>query len=152
MGKMMKLPMYQVDAFAEAPFTGNPAAVVPLVRHDAHRIIEECMLAANVATARFFEDCGLPILYRVHEGPKADKLSDLREFLGELGLDLPGGVKPTPLHYQQLLEQAIGQQLVLMRQRKQDQRKLTALSQDQGYGQPGSAVDIGKSNFYHGCA
>lgn len=80
-------------------------SIVPVVRNDAHKLIEECMLCANVATANFFEANGLPILYRVHEGPTEEKLEGLRGFLGELGLDLAGGPKPTPVHYQQLLQQ-----------------------------------------------
>ena len=44
-----------------------------------------------------------PALFRVHEGPSAEKLENLRAFLGELSLDLPGGLKPTPEHYQSLL-------------------------------------------------
>ena len=80
-------------------------SIVPVVRNDAHKLIEECMLCANVATAEFFEANGLPILYRVHEGPTEEKLENLRKFLGELGLDLAGGPKPTPLHYQQILQQ-----------------------------------------------
>jgi ribonuclease R len=59
------------------------------VRNDAHRIIEECMLAANVAAARLFERKKMPALYRIHETPKEEKLSDLREFLAELGLRCP---------------------------------------------------------------
>jgi ribonuclease R len=80
-------------------------SIVPVVLNDAHKLIEECMLCANVATARFFEESDLPILYRVHEGPTEEKLEGLRGFLGELGLDLRGGAKPTPVHYQQLLQQ-----------------------------------------------
>ncbi len=80
-------------------------AIVPVVRNDAHKLIEECMLCANVATARFYEANELPILYRVHEGPGEEKLEGLRQFLGELGLNLGGGVKPTPVDYQQLLLQ-----------------------------------------------
>jgi ribonuclease R len=80
-------------------------SIVPVVRNDAHKLIEECMLCANVATARFFEEHELPILYRVHEGPSAEKLENLRSFLGELGLDLSGGAKPTPSDYQALLAQ-----------------------------------------------
>ena len=80
-------------------------AIVPVVRNDAHKLIEECMLCANVAAAGFFEANSLPILYRVHEGPTEEKLENLRKFLGELGLELTGGAKPTPLHYQQVLEQ-----------------------------------------------
>jgi ribonuclease R len=63
------------------------------------------MLCANVAAAEFFEANELPILFRVHEGPTEEKLENLRKFLGELGLNLGGGVKPTPLHYQHLLQQ-----------------------------------------------
>lgn len=79
--------------------------IVPVVRNDAHKLIEECMLCANVATARFLELTKKPALYRVHEGPKAKKLESLRAYLGELGLSLGGGDKPEPAHYQQLLEQ-----------------------------------------------
>lgn len=63
------------------------------------------MLSANVAAADFFEANGIPMLYRVHEGPTEEKLENLRGFLGELGLDLGGGAKPTPVHYQRLLSQ-----------------------------------------------
>jgi ribonuclease R len=80
-------------------------AIVPVVRNDAHKLIEECMLCANVATARFYDANQLPILFRVHEGPNEEKLEGLRKFLGELGLDLGGGAKPTPVHYQHLLQQ-----------------------------------------------
>ena len=82
-------------------------AIVPVVRNDAHKLIEECMLCANVATARFYDANKLPILFRVHEGPGEEKLEGLRKFLGELGLDLAGGDKPTPVHYQQLLLQIV---------------------------------------------
>jgi len=80
-------------------------AIVPVVRNDAHKLIEECMLCANVATAQFFAANELPILYRVHEGPSEKRLEGLRGFLGELGLDLSGGAKPTPVDYRVLLEQ-----------------------------------------------
>ncbi len=82
-------------------------AIVPVVRNDAHKLIEECMLCANVAAARFFEASGQPILYRVHQGPTEEKLENLRSFLGELGLELSGGEKPTPAHYQDLLQQIV---------------------------------------------
>jgi ribonuclease R len=77
--------------------------IIPVVRNDAHKLIEECMLAANVAAAKFLEKHQLPALFRVHEGPKEEKLENLRKFLGELGLDLSGGLKPTPDDYQKLL-------------------------------------------------
>jgi ribonuclease R len=84
---------------------GRIAAVVPVLRNDAHRLIEECMLAANVATARLFERKKLPGLYRIHDLPSEEKLNDLREFLGQLALSLPGGAKPTAADYATLLDQ-----------------------------------------------
>jgi len=101
------------------------ARIEPLVRNDAHRIIEECMLAANVAAARLFERKKMPALYRIHETPNEEKLSDLREFLGELGLALPGGNKPTAQDYATLLESVKGRpdahliQTVLLRSMQQ---------------------------------
>ena len=79
------------------------ASIKPVQRNDAHKLIEECMLIANVATAQFLEALEKPALFRVHEGPGAEKLENLRAFLGELSLDLAGGLKPTPEHYQALL-------------------------------------------------
>jgi ribonuclease R len=84
------------------------AAIEPVYRNDAHKLIEECMLIANVATARFLEATEQPALFRVHEGPSAQKLENLRAFLGELTLELPGGLKPTPEHYQSLLSAVEG--------------------------------------------
>lgn len=77
--------------------------IVPVERNDAHKIIEECMLAANICAARFLEKHKVTGLYRVHEGPDEEKLDNLREFLGELGLYLPGGRRPKPEHYQEVL-------------------------------------------------
>jgi ribonuclease R len=91
----------------ETKFVFNDAQrierIEPVERNDAHRIIEECMLAANVATARLFERKKMPALFRIHETPKQEKLSDLREFLAELGLNLPGGNKPSAKDYGTLL-------------------------------------------------
>ena len=86
------------------------AAIKPVQRNDAHKLIEECMLIANVATAQFLEALEQPALFRVHEGPSAEKLENLRAFLGELSLDLPGGIKPTPEHYQSLLATVEGRE------------------------------------------
>ncbi|RNE88861.1 ribonuclease R [Marichromatium sp. AB31] len=83
---------------------GRISGVVPVIRNDAHRIIEECMLAANVAAARFFERRRIPAIFRIHDTPSEEKLSDLREFLGQLGLRLPGGAKPTAADYAELLD------------------------------------------------
>jgi ribonuclease R len=77
--------------------------IVPVNRNDAHRLIEECMLAANTCAAKFLQEAKLPALYRVHEGPNAQKLENLRNFLSGLGLSLKGGDSPTPADYQHLL-------------------------------------------------
>jgi ribonuclease R len=77
--------------------------IVPLMRNDAHKMIEECMIAANVCAARFLTEHKMPTLYRVHDTPKEDKLTDLRAFLTELGLDLPGGERPEARYYAELL-------------------------------------------------
>ncbi|MFQ6023980.1 MAG: ribonuclease R [Acidiferrobacterales bacterium] len=77
--------------------------IVPIERNDAHRLIEECMLAANVCAAEFLKEHKVPAPYRVHEGPTSEKLSDLREFLIELGLSLGGGANPQPQDYAELL-------------------------------------------------
>jgi len=72
-------------------------------RNDAHRIIEECMLAANVCASDFLSRHGHPTLYRIHEGPTPEKLESLREFLKEFGLQLGGGDKPKAKDYARLL-------------------------------------------------
>lgn len=77
--------------------------IVPVIRNDAHKIIEECMLAANVATARFLEKAEIPTLYRVHAAPEEDKITALRQFLGEMGLQLTGGRKPGPKDFQRTM-------------------------------------------------
>lgn len=78
--------------------------VVPVKRNDAHRIIEECMIVANVAAARFLLRRKMPTLLRVHEAPNEEKLTDLRAFLSELGLRLGGGDEPEAKHYAELLK------------------------------------------------
>jgi ribonuclease R len=83
-------------------------SVVPVVRNDAHRLIEECMLLANVATADFLAKAKVPIVYRVHATPSEEKLTNLREFLRELGLSLGGGERPEARHYSELLRQIAG--------------------------------------------
>lgn len=80
------------------------AEIRPTTRNDAHKLIEECMLAANVATAEFLKKHEIPALYRVHDGPPPERLEKLRAFLGELGLSLHKGKDgPSPKDYQALL-------------------------------------------------
>ncbi len=77
--------------------------IKPVLRNDAHRLIEECMLCANVATAQFLAKHKLTALYRIHEGPQQKKLDTIRGFLAENGLQLAGGNSPSPRHYDQIL-------------------------------------------------
>ena len=77
--------------------------IIPIDRTEAHRLIEECMLCANVCSAEFLQKAKLPALYRVHEGPSEERLSAVRDFLGELGIGLGGGDDPQPQDYQRVL-------------------------------------------------
>jgi ribonuclease R len=83
---------------------GKIEKIVAEQRNDAHRLIEECMLAANVCAGSFLSERAHPVLYRVHDVPSADKVTMLRDFLAELGLNLPGGEIPRPKDYAQLIE------------------------------------------------
>ena len=84
---------------------GGIAAIKPTQRNDAHKLIEECMIAANVQAAKFLGKHKMPTLYRVHAGPDTEGLEKLRAFLTTLGLKLGGGMKPESGHYARLLEQ-----------------------------------------------
>jgi ribonuclease R len=77
---------------------------VPAPRNDAHKLIEECMLAANVSAADLLAKAGHPALYRVHAGPTPEKLEQLKAFLGASGLALSGGDAPTAMDYAKLLD------------------------------------------------
>ena len=79
--------------------------IVPVVRNEAHMLIEECMLCANVCAARFLTTQKLPGLYRVHETPKEAKLEDLRQSLALHGLSLGGGNDPQPSDFQKILQE-----------------------------------------------
>lgn len=80
------------------------SAVIPAERNVAHRIIEECMLVANVCAAKFAEQHKMPILYRVHEKPPLEKLTDVKNFLASLKLQLGGAKEPTVQDFSELLE------------------------------------------------
>jgi ribonuclease R len=106
---------------------GKIEKIVATQRNDAHRLIEECMLAANVCASDFLQSRKHPALYRVHEGPTPEKLEALRTFLKQFGLDLPGGDAPHAKDYAKLLAGIKGRpdiqllQTVLLRSLKQAQ-------------------------------
>ena len=87
---------------------GKIEKIVPVVRNDAHKLIEECMLAANVCAAEFLIKNKHTALFRNHLGPTPEKLATLREQLSLLGLQLGGGDNPTPKDYAALAEQFKG--------------------------------------------
>jgi len=82
---------------------GRIERIVARVRNDAHRLIEECMLAANVCAADFLKRRGHEALLRVHEGPTPQKLENLRATLKAFGLQLAGGDEPQPSDYAQVI-------------------------------------------------
>jgi ribonuclease R len=82
--------------------------IVPLVRNNAHKMIEECMIVANVAAARFLIKHKMPTLFRVHASPDEEKMRDIHDFLSELGLDLRIGSKPEARDYSNLLRAVRG--------------------------------------------
>ena len=100
-------------------------AIVPVYRNDAHKLIEECMLMANVATARYLKWHKLPIVYRVHESPLEERLKNLRTFLSDFSLELGGGNEPTANDYAAVTAKVVGQpyehlvQTVLLRSMNQ---------------------------------
>jgi ribonuclease R len=83
---------------------GRIEKIVPRVRTEAHKLIEEAMLAANVCAADFIALHKHPCLYRVHEGPTPEKKTLLQNYLRQLGIGLTIGDDPTPGEYQAIAE------------------------------------------------
>ena len=104
---------------------GKIERIEPTTRNDAHRLIEECMLAANVCAANFLKENEHPALYRIHEGPTPEKLEALRTFMGEFGFGVGGGDTPHAKDYGKLLSRIKGRpdeqllQTVLLRSMQQ---------------------------------
>jgi ribonuclease R len=87
---------------------GKIEKIVPVIRNDAHKLIEECMLAANVCAAGYLHEQGHTVLYRIHQGPTPEKLEALREFMKEFGLQLTGEGEPQAADYSKLLKRIKG--------------------------------------------
>ena len=83
---------------------GRIEKIVPRTRNDAHRLIEEAMLAANVCAADFIQQSGHPGLYRVHEGPTPEKKEILRNYLKAMGVGLTISEDPMPVEFQRIAE------------------------------------------------
>ncbi len=83
-------------------------SVEPLIRNDAHKIIEECMILANVATAKFIEKHKKAGLFRVHDKPSEEKYNNFVSYLAELGLTLPAKEQPEPSDYCDILTNIAG--------------------------------------------
>ena len=113
----------------ENQFIFNPQGrierIEPLVRNDAHKLIEECMILANIASARFVEEANEPALFRIHDKPSEEKLTSFKTFIRECGLMWNVGLDPTPKDYAALIEQLEGRpdreliQTMLLRSLKQ---------------------------------
>ena len=95
---------------------GKIEQILPRSRNDAHRLIEECMLAANVCAADFMERHKHYGMYRIHAGPTEEKLNQLRTFLKQLSLSLGGGTSPTASDYAALMEKIKGRPDALLLQ------------------------------------
>lgn len=85
---------------------GNVQQIKLRERWDSHKLIEELMIAANVAAAEAIEASRLPCMYRIHDQPGPDKLESLREFLGTIGLKLPRGQVIRAAQFNRILERA----------------------------------------------
>jgi ribonuclease R len=103
-GRRGAIDFETIETEIEFDDRGKIARIVPRPRNDAHRLIEECMLAANVCASDFLQRRGHKALYRVHEGPTPEKLEALRGFLKSFGLALGGGETPHAKDYAHLLE------------------------------------------------
>ncbi len=109
---------------------GRIEKIVPRTRNDAHRVIEEAMLAANVCSADFIAGHKHPALYRVHEGPTPEKRTTLANYLKALGLNLSLSEEPSPAEFQAIADatkdRADAQQIHMMLLRSMQQAIYTA--------------------------
>ncbi len=96
------------EAFVELGEDRRIESIRAYERNDAHRIIEECMIAANISAARLLARHKLPTLYRVHDQPTAERLKELKTFLATLGVPFPRVKAPLPKHFARVLERVRG--------------------------------------------
>ena len=119
------LEMDTTETYIVCDAQGRIEKILPRTRNDAHRLIEEMMLAANVCAADLLSRHKHPALYRIHEGPTPERLENLRTLLKALGLSLAGGESPQPKDFAELLERIRGRpdtqllQTVLLRTMQQ---------------------------------
>jgi ribonuclease R len=96
------------EAYVELGEDRRIESISTYERNDAHRMIEECMIAANVSAARFLLRHEIPTLYRVHDKPAADRLEELKGFLATFGVPLPQARALRPQHFAEVLERVKG--------------------------------------------
>ena len=89
---------------------GTVDRVIIPPRLDAHKLIEEFMILANVAAAETLERARMPLIYRVHDEPAMEKLNALREFLATLDISLPKGGALRPVQFNRILERVKGRE------------------------------------------
>ena len=89
---------------------GKIENIVARKRNDAHKLIEECMLMANQATAKFLQKNNEDFLYRNHPKPTAEKVEVTRQFLSAIGLTLEGGIEPESRDFAKVLRIAKGRE------------------------------------------
>ncbi|NQV55293.1 MAG: RNB domain-containing ribonuclease, partial [Rhodospirillales bacterium] len=94
------------EQLVELDESGNVSRIGPTLRLDSHKLIEEFMIAANVAAAETLEKCRRPLLYRIHDQPPPDKLDAFRQFVSSLGLTMAKGQVLRPSDFNRLIEQA----------------------------------------------
>lgn len=133
MYKMLRLARCQRGSILfeteEAKFIFNADCrierIEPIIRNEAHKLIEECMILANIAAARFVEKNKEPVLYRVHDRPSNDHIATLNTILGQLGLTISNSDKLKPRDYANIMHQVAGRpdhemlQTMLLRSMKQ---------------------------------
>jgi ribonuclease R len=96
------------ESVIELDESGAVESIRPLERLMSHRLIEECMIAANVEAAKRLQKVRLPSLYRVHDGPNPEKIDELALLLGGYGFKLPPLGKIEPAHFSRILGQVAG--------------------------------------------